>query len=398
MSLFATSALQKSAVQLLSSAGFTCLQDDATELISLKKWHHLSSNEAWASCGAESLTAFAGSPPGNVASSMSMASLLLDMLAHQANLQPLGIDGSSLLKERANLATKIFAPSMGYTLRGAGKMMRSSDGWVAVNLPRSVDLEMLPALSKGKVEEGNLDQLESWVASTPSSLIMQQACLLGMPIAQVPNKDKKNSFQIPWRITDHGIIKRNTNRKPRIVDFSGLWAGPLCTSLLSRMGAEVTRISGSGRINHSSPIDIAFNQKLESRKNTVIADLRCPRVINELIEDADVIVTSSRLQALQALGIRPKKGSIWLRITAYGTVGSNALRIGFGDDVAASVGAVVWNNEMPTFAADALADPITGLIGALGTTAMLAANRSGVIDISLESSACWAISDEFSSC
>src|SRR5688500_13408235 len=56
---------------------------------------------------------------------------------------PLGVDPLPLLAERAIAAG--FARSGAATCGGAGRLLRSADGWVAVNLARDDDLLSVPA-------------------------------------------------------------------------------------------------------------------------------------------------------------------------------------------------------------------------------------------------------------
>lgn len=390
MTHLTTIDLQNAASQLLSAAGFSGLANQATQLITQCPWSAWDPGRAWAECGAQSLTALTGPPPGDVAGRMSVAGLILDLLARQAGLEAPRIDGAALLGERAALANKRFQPVIGRTLRGTGRMVRASDGWLALNLPRTLDLEMLPALTEGQVQAGDEIGLESWLAGQTTGPVLERAAVLGMAFARVAPNMHSCAVPAPWIVTDLGAATRSPHRPPRVVDFSGLWAGPLGTSLLALMGAQVVGVVGSGRTQSVSPHDGDFNRLLASGKQWVAADLHAKGVMEELLADADIVVTSSRIHAVQALGIRPTPGRLWVRITAYGTAGPDTRRVGFGDDAAASVGAVVWAHGAPVFAADALGDPLTGLLAAVSTTAMLAAGRSGVLDLSLARSARWA--------
>jgi crotonobetainyl-CoA:carnitine CoA-transferase CaiB-like acyl-CoA transferase len=83
---------------------------------------------------------------------------------------------------------------------------------------------------------------------------------------------------------------------------------------------------------------------------------------------------------LHGLGIAPadvladRTDAVWVDITAYPPDPSGDTGVGFGDDVAMAAGLVRWRREVPIPCGDALADPLTGVHGAL---AALAAYRAG---------------------
>jgi crotonobetainyl-CoA:carnitine CoA-transferase CaiB-like acyl-CoA transferase len=73
--------------------------------------------------------------------------------------------------------------------------------------------------------------------------------------------------------------------------------------------------------------------------------------------------------------IAANPGLTWVAVTGYGSTGSMADRVAFGDDAAAAGGLLRWTRSgAPAFAGDALADPITGLAAAV---AALEAVREG---------------------
>ena len=76
-------------------------------------------------------------------------------------------------------------------------------------------------------------------------------------------------------------------------------------------------------------------------------------------------------------------GTVWASITAYGRDEENALRVGFGDDVAAGAGLVAWTSEGPRAVGDALGDPLTGIAAAAAVVEQLAAGRGAVLDVSM---------------
>jgi crotonobetainyl-CoA:carnitine CoA-transferase CaiB-like acyl-CoA transferase len=69
-----------------------------------------------------------------------------------------------------------------------------------------------------------------------------------------------------------------------------------------------------------------------------------------------------------------------LSVTGYG-LGED--RVAFGDDAAAAGGMVVRDDQGPCFCADAVADPLAGLVGAAAVLDSLAVGRGGLIDVSM---------------
>jgi len=74
---------------------------------------------------------------------------------------------------------------------------------------------------------------------------------------------------------------------------------------------------------------------------------------------------------------------VWLSITAYGRTGADAMRVGFGDDVAAAAGLVCWTPDGPIPAGDALADPLAGVVGAAAVARALQAPTGVLVDLSM---------------
>jgi crotonobetainyl-CoA:carnitine CoA-transferase CaiB-like acyl-CoA transferase len=103
-----------------------------------------------------------------------------------------------------------------------------------------------------------------------------------------------------------------------------------------------------------------------------------------------VVVAASRPRALASLGLDPvawvatgARPRVWLSITGYGWTGPGANRVAFGDDAAVAGGLVVWDERGPCFCADAVADPLTGLVGAARVLDALVAGRSELVDLSM---------------
>jgi len=178
-----------------------------------------------------------------------------------------------------------------------------------------------------------------------------------------------------------------------VVDLSGLWAGPLCARLVGSVtGKRVIKVEDPGRPDGARAGPPAFWQRLNGAKDDVPVAFTTDagrRELAALLADADVVVTSARRRALDALGLHPAehaaRGVVWVAITGYGLTGPWSNRVAFGDDAAVAGGAAVaaGGTDHPVFVLDAVADPLSGLSGAAATVDALAAHRGAVIDVAM---------------
>lgn len=150
----------------------------------------------------------------------------------------------------------------------------------------------------------------------------------------------------------------------RIVDFSRVIAGPMCTQMLSDMGAEVIKIENpdggddtrkgagprAGGPQGESHFFMAFNRG----KKSVALDFTRPdgqAVVHRLLEKADVLVENFRPGVLKKYGLDylslaakyPKL--IYLSISAYGQTGPLSDRPGYDPVLQAESGMMSVNGE-----------------------------------------------------
>ncbi len=108
-----------------------------------------------------------------------------------------------------------------------------------------------------------------------------------------------------------------------------------------------------------------------------------------LLDTADVVIEASRPRALEQLGLGPedrpeRPGRVWLSITGHGRSAPGRDWVAFGDDAAVAGGLVGWDaSSQPVFCGDAIADPITGLVGAVAVLRALAAGGGQLIDLAM---------------
>lgn len=286
----------------------------------------------------------------------------------RGRLQPLGVDPPWLLqRDRGGGLSKPGAFSANRQCR----MLRAADAWCALNLARADDVELVKALTGVKGHPWSA--VASCAAGLPAEEVRARAVELQLPIAVVGEST-------PQELADAGC--RSVPAK--VVDLSALWAGPLCAGLLARAGSEVVRIESLGRPDPTPANSPQLDARINGGKRRLALDLRSDEgraaVLAEVME-ADVLVTSARAAALARLGLEPARFPhlTWVAITGHGFAGPEGERVGFGDDCAAAGGLVRWEHGTPHFLGDALADPLTGLEGALAVLA----GRRGFIDLAM---------------
>lgn len=259
------------------------------------------------------------------------------------------------------------------------RMLRTSDGWIAFNLARPEDYDVLPALT-GRQGAG-WDQLATAARDHQATELRDRAIDLHLPVA------------VLGETTSYPLGPVGELKAPcRVLDMSALWAGPLCAGLLAHGGAQVVRIESLGRPDPTTVSSPHLDRRINGAKRRLALDLRLladrERLLAE-IEASDVLVTSARAPALARLGLTPDDllaahpNLCWVAITGHGFSGEMAMRVGFGDDCAVSGGLVRWCEDQPQFLGDALADPLTGLEAALAVAANFASGKWGLIDIAM---------------
>jgi CoA-transferase family III len=284
------------------------------------------------------------------------------------------IDGACLLGERAALAG--YGRAGDVSPGGSCRLLRCEDGWLALNLARASDWELLPAWLEG-------GDILGWggVAAALRSRAVEECVgrgrLLGLALAAMrPRADEAAQWcRESYRVVGAGC--RAPGAVPLVVDLSALWAGPLCTHLLQLMGAQVIKVESTTRPDGMRRAGDGFYDLLNAGKASVALDLgrtESRAQLRRLLGSADIVVEASRPRALRQLGIRAEAildenpALTWISITGHGREGPCADWVGFGDDgaVAGGLSQVLWDaSGRAMFCADALADPLTGLHAAL---------------------------------
>ncbi|MER2220615.1 MAG: CoA transferase, partial [Rhodococcus sp. (in: high G+C Gram-positive bacteria)] len=199
----------------------------------------------------------------------------------------------------------------------------------------------------------------AWLSEHPGAELAERASMLGIAAGPI----QRNATPVPTP-TDRRCVDGML-----VIDFSALWAGPLCAHLLGDAGARVVKVETPTRPDGARSGNPEFYSLLHGGHESVVLDPDTPAgrsALANLVEKADIVIEASRPRALAGFGLDAETavaaGTTWVSITA---AGRNSPRIGFGDDIAASSGLVAQQHSgLPVFVGDAIADPLAGLLAA----------------------------------
>jgi hypothetical protein len=267
---------------------------------------------------------------------------------------------------------------------GSCHLLQAADGWAAVNLARPDDLAAVPALLALLGSPDEPRGLHAAARRATAAEVVEAAQLLGIAAA-VPGSAQGTRPAV--HIERWG--ERSASRamaEIRIVDFSALWAGPLCARLLGLAGARVLKVESATRPDGARFGTPGFYRWLHDGHDNLVVEF-VPGALDGIVAEADVVIEASRPRALRRLGLRAEEflaarpGRVWVGITGYGREND---RIAFGDDAAVSGGLTgVDPNGDPVFLGDALADPVTGVFAAHAAARSLAAGGGELLCVSM---------------
>jgi len=279
-----------------------------------------------------------------------------------------------------------------YSANGAAKLVRTGDGWVAVNLARPEDLDLLPAWLGVEAGEAPWDAIDAACAGRSSRAVAGRARLLGLPVARPGETRARRLHPRVIRMPPAGA-KRPISARLRVIDLSSLWAGPLCGAVFADAGAEVIKVESRARPDGGHALGAAFFAHFNRNKGPLtldFADADDLFRLREMIFGANVLITSARARAFAGLGLTPAEvfsrnpSLTWVAITGHGFCGARADRVAFGDDAAVAGGLVVRDAEgKPRFFGDAAADPVTGLAAAVGGLKAVLAGGGALVDAAM---------------
>ena len=332
----------------------------------------------WADSGAMALTG--GAAPALPPRSLMpvLRSLENELAARTAELGTrVDVDAVALLGERAAIAglTRRGRTSCG----GSTRLLRARDAWLAVGLPRPDDVALVPAWL-------GTDDVARGIEGCDAVEVIEAGVLLGLACARL-GETTTSCPAVHWQ--RHGdTAPRRSLRDALVIDLSALWAGPLCGHLFTSAGARVVKVESASRLDGARGGPRGFFDLLHTGQESVVLDLRAERDrLRSVVRAADIVIDASRPRAMSQLGVDihdiAAGGTVWVSITGHGRDGPGAGRIAFGDDAAVAGGLVAADGGGPVFVADAVADPLAGMVAAVAALDRFAAGGGWVVDVSM---------------
>lgn len=312
---------------------------------------------------------------------------------------PVDVDPLTLLTERSAIVDLRRQGQV--SCGGAARLLPAADGWVAVSLARPDDVDLVPAWTSAEVPVAAdpWPAVAAHAATRPRAELVEQATELGLPVADLPD-ELPPAPTMPVPLAPLPCRAERVADGPRtdgldgvvVVDLGSLWAGPLCGSLLADAGATVIKLESTSRPDGARLGPPAFFDLVNAGKRSValdLADRDGRRAVSALLARADVVIEASRPRALEQLGadaaelLRTARPRVWVSLTGHGRTPDQRLRVGFGDDAAVGGGLVAWDGDRPSFCADAVADPASGLVAAAAVLDALSAGGRWLLDVAL---------------
>ena len=187
-----------------------------------------------------------------------MTAPLQSFLQQRAAQLPFVVSGEQLLTRDAPGGLR--EPGA-VSANGHCRLLAARDGWLAVNLARLDDLELIPAFT----ERGG----PPWPALAAAAGERDAAEFVA----------KAEEFQLPVACVGEAeptVLAESETPAPgpvRVVDLSAMWAGPLCAGLLARAGAEVVRVESARRPDPTAIASPRLDAWLNGAKRRMVLDL-----------------------------------------------------------------------------------------------------------------------------
>lgn len=298
---------------------------------------------------------------------------LRDLAAETQSPRIAALAGQTLLGERGSHGDYTINGRVSAGLGGSRLLPTRNGGWFALTLIRAEDRELLPALFGEGLDVGDNDAIARAVLNHDCAALVAQGRALGLPVASADEVPAS----APVEVNARGPRRVRTGDRPLVIDLSAIWAGPLVGHLLWLAGAEVVKVESLTRRDLIRRDDPATFDLINQGKASVVVDFHSEaekaRLV-ELIRRADFVIESSRPRALRQLGIDADAlvaevpGLVWLSVTGHGARGEAANWTGIGNDCAVAGGlarALERASGEIGYVGDAIADPLTGITGAL---------------------------------
>ena len=181
----------------------------------------------------------------------------------------------------------------------------------------------------------------------------------------------------------------------RVIDFSTVISGPMCTMILGDLGADVIKVEAP-RGDSSRMMGPPFKGELSSmfaqfnrNKRSVVIDLKLPEgqaIAGHLADSADVVVHNFRPGVAERIGIDYERlvmrnpRLVYLAITGFGPEGPYVDQPAYDTVIQGLTGHMHLQGAggTPTLIRSLVADKVSALTGAYGVlAALLARERTG---------------------
>lgn len=182
----------------------------------------------------------------------------------------------------------------------------------------------------------------------------------------------------------------------KILDFTQFLAGPLCTLLLSDLGADVIKLENPPLGDGTRYITNITNEKSSNYttrnrgKKSVIMNLKDERQKNiflEMVKTADAVVENFKPGTLEKYGItydvlkELNPSIVFTSISGYGQTGPYRSHAAYDGAIQAESGIMSVTGDMggtPVRCGASIADTTAGMVGCVGTlSALLHAKQTG---------------------
>jgi len=181
---------------------------------------------------------------------------------------------------------------------------------------------------------------------------------------------------LPTTPTRKAAIEKQNSQRPldgvRVVDFSWVLTGPICTRYLASLGAEIIKVESAARADLSGR-DLGW-QELNTGKRSITLNLKQPRardLVHALIDRSDVVVENFSTGVMERLGLdyaslqRTNPRIIMASSSALGRTGPDREQVAYGTLIQCLTGWAALSahpGHAPRSAGGVWTDPLTATL------------------------------------
>src|SRR5271166_5615738 len=125
-------------------------------------------------------------------------------------------------------------------------------------------------------------------------------------------KGRKDSFASLFARNEEGLIMELPLKGIKVIDFTGVQAGPACTQMMAWLGADVLKVERPGlgdvtrhQLRDIPDVDALYFTQLTSNKRSLEVNTKTPQgkaILEKLIRRADVLMENFSPGALVRIG------------------------------------------------------------------------------------------------